>query len=285
MSYLHEFPPDAAVEAFLQRTPANFIGGVRKEGVGPTLPVYDPATGGEIARAIDSSAEQVDEAVTSAHRAFTDGRWRNLRAADRERILMRFVDLIEAVKEPLAQLETMEQGKSINLSRALEVGAAIDWSRYAAGLTTKLSGRTLEPSLPGGPAHWTAYTRREPVGVVGGISPWNFPLCIAMWKVMPALAAGCSIVLKPTEVAPLTALWLAELAMEAGLPEGVFNVVTGTGAGAGAALVRHPLVTKISFTGSTATGKAIARMASDDLKRLSLELGGTPISPPWCRGS
>ncbi|MBO9707367.1 MAG: aldehyde dehydrogenase family protein [Caulobacter sp.] len=275
MSYQGPFSLDQAAAAFLDRAPALYIDGafIGLEGAA-RIQVHDPATGAVIAEAIDATAGHVDEAVRSAHAAFEDGRWRDLRPADRERVLLRLADLLEARGEAFAQLETLEQGKSINLSRMLEVGASVDWIRYAAGLTTKIAGRTFDLSLPGGPAHWTAYTRREPLGVVGAIAPWNFPLMIALWKVLPALAAGCSVVLKPSEVTPLTALMLAELATEAGVPAGVFNVVTGAGAVAGSALTTHPLVAKLTFTGSTATGKAIGRAAVDGLKRFTLELGG-----------
>lgn len=146
--------------------------------------------------------------------------------------------------------------------------------RYTAGLTTKIAGKTLDLSIPLPGARYQAWTRKEPVGVVAGIVPWNFPLMIGMWKVMPALAAGCSIVIKPSETTPLTMLRVAELASEAGIPDGVFNVVTGSGAVCGAALTSHPHVAKISFTGSTATGKGIARTAADHLTRVTLELGG-----------
>lgn len=177
--------------------------------------------------------------------------------------------------EELAQLETLEQGKSIAISRAFEVGCTLNWMRYTAGLTTKISGRTLDVSIPFPQgARYQAWTKKEPVGVVAGIVPWNFPLMIGMWKVMPATAAGCSIVIKPSETTPLTLLRVAELATRAGIPDGVFNVVTGSGAGCGAALTAHPQVAKVSFTGSTATGKQIARVAADRLTRVTLELGG-----------
>jgi len=275
MAYGGPFPIDRQVADFLAREPTLFIGGRSVSACsGDTIAVYDPSSGAEIARVPNADASDVDAAVQSAFGAFEDGRWRHMRPADRERILLRFADLLLERGEMVAQLETLEQGKSINLSRMFEVGATSEWMRYAAGLTTKICGRTFETSLPGGPNHWTSYTRREPVGVVAAIAPWNFPVLIAAWKIMPALAAGCSIVLKPSEVTPLTALLLAELAIEAGVPEGVFNVVTGDGAGTGAALTGHPLVAKISFTGSTATGKAIGRAAIDDMKRVTLELGG-----------
>jgi phenylacetaldehyde dehydrogenase len=175
----------------------------------------------------------------------------------------------------LAQLETWNQGKSIAIARAVDVGASVEYMRYVAGLATKITGLTLDlsiPMIPGGRYH--AYTRQEPVGVVAAIAPWNFPMMIALWKVMPALAAGCTVVLKPSEFTPLSALKLAELAVEAGVPEGAFNVVVGRGATAGAALTAHPDVAKVSFTGSTATGKQIGRAAIDRMARFSLELGG-----------
>ncbi|WP_068079388.1 aldehyde dehydrogenase family protein [Novosphingobium rosa] len=275
MPYQGPHDIDPAVRAFLKRDPALFIEGAwRASSDGEQFAVFDPATGKELAKAVEASEGDVDAAVQSAHQAFVDGRWRLLRPADREKVLLKLADLLENRAEAFAQLETLEQGKSIHIARMIEVGASVDWIRYAAGLATKLSGRTFDVSLPGGPSHWTAYTRREPVGVVGGIAPWNFPLMIALWKVLPALASGCSIVLKPSEVTPLTALWLAETALEAGVPAGVFNVVTGGGAVAGRALTSHRLVAKLSFTGSTATGKAIGHAAIDGMKHFTLELGG-----------
>lgn len=275
MAYQGNFPIEAKLKTFLALDPALFIDGRRIAGdASARLPVYDPATGLELTQIIDADASDVDRAVRSAHAAFEDGRWRNLRPTDRERILLRLAELIDENAEALAQLETLDQGKSIHMSRIFASGASAQWTRYIAGLTTKITGRTMELSLPPSPANWTAYTRREPIGVVAGIAPWNFPMMIALWKVIPALAAGCSIVLKPSEVTPLAGLWLAELATEAGIPDGVFNVVTGVGSVSGSALVSHPLVRKITFTGSTATGKAIGRVAMDNLVPVSLELGG-----------
>lgn len=275
MAYAGPFTIEPAAARFLERDAALFIEGAFCASEGSErLAVHDPSTGAVIAHVPDATTADVDKAVRSAHAAFSDGRWRDLRPADRERVLLRLADLLEERGEAAAQIETLEQGKSINLSRMLEVGASVDWIRYAAGLSTKISGRTFDLSLPGGRAHWTAYTRREPIGVIGAIAPWNFPLMIALWKVLPALASGCSVVLKPSEVTPLTALLIAELAVEAGVPAGVFNVVTGSGAVAGRALTSHPLVAKLSFTGSTATGKAIGHCAMDAMVPASLELGG-----------
>ncbi|VFS57311.1 Phenylacetaldehyde dehydrogenase [Kluyvera cryocrescens] len=204
-------------------------------------PCGTPATGQAIASTADASAQDVDRAVMSAWRAFVSRSWAGRPPADRERVLLRFADLVEQHGEELAQLETLEQGKSINISRAFEVGCTLNWMRYTAGLTTKISGRTLDVSIPFPQgARYQAWTKKEPVGVVAGIVPWNFPLMIGMWKVMPALAAGCSIVIKPSETTPLTLLRVAELATEAGIPDGIFNVVTGSGAECGAALTSHP---------------------------------------------
>lgn len=264
------------VAAFLRNDPGNFIEGRRVPAVsGETLAVFDPSSGEQIAQAADANAADVDRAVSSAHDAFHDGRWARLRPADRERILFHFAEKVAGHGEELAQLETLEQGKSIHISRAIEVNAGVEYMRYVAGLATKITGQTLDVSIPFPTgARYMAYTRRAPVGVVAAITPWNFPLMIALWKVMPALAAGCTAVLKPSELTPLTALRLAEIAIEAGIPAGVLNVVTGRGAGAGRALVAHRQVSKISFTGSTATGREIGKVALDNMTRFSLELGG-----------
>ena len=266
----------ASVQQFLDRQHGLYIDGAPCAAQSENrLTVWDPATGQAIATTADASPADVDRAVMSAWRAFVDRRWAGRTPADRERILLRFADLVEQHGEELAQLETLEQGKSIAISRAFEVGCTLNWMRYTAGLTTKISGRTLDVSIPFPQgARYQAWTKKEPVGVVAGIVPWNFPLMIGMWKVMPALAAGCSIVIKPSETTPLTLLRVAELASEAGIPDGVFNVVTGSGAVCGAALTSHPHIAKVSFTGSTATGKQIARAAADTLTGVTLELGG-----------
>jgi phenylacetaldehyde dehydrogenase len=265
-----------SVQSFLQRQHGLYIdGGWRESSSDLRLTVYDPSSGKPIASTSDASVQDVDLAVRSAHKALRNGIWSGLAPVQREQILLRFADLLESNAEELAQLETLEQGKSINISRAFEVVCTVNWMRYAAGLSTKITGRTLDVSIPLPPgARYNAYTRTEPVGVVAGIVPWNFPLMIGMWKVMPALAAGCTIVIKPSENTPLTLLRMAELATEAGVPAGVFNVVTGSGSTCGQALTSHSLISKVSFTGSTSTGKAIARQAADRLLRTSLELGG-----------
>ncbi|MBV6273257.1 aldehyde dehydrogenase family protein [Alcaligenaceae bacterium CGII-47] len=245
------------------------------EGSGQTVPVYDPATGAVIAHQIEAGPAQVDQAVQAARRAFTGSAWGDMVPAGRERLLLNLADLLEQHGDELARLETLNNGKLLPLSHGLEVAAGAQWLRYMAGWATKLSGDTLSLSIPFPPGvKYNAYTRLEPVGVVAAIVPWNFPLLMAIWKIAPAVATGCTIVLKPAEETPLTAIRLAELALEAGFPPGVINVITGRGEVTGAALVAHPGVNKISFTGSTEVGRLIGRQAMDDMKRVSLELGG-----------
>ena len=265
-----------SVEDFLQRQHGSFIDGAcQLSSASETLALRNPADDQLLASVQLADARQVDSIVESAHRAFKSGVWSRLAPAERERTLLRFADLVEAHGEELAQLETLNQGKSIHLSRAIEVGASVNYMRYMAGWTTKIEGQTLDVSIPmPAQARFNAYTRREPVGVVAGIVPWNFPMMIALWKVIPALACGCTIIIKPADETPLTALRLAELAIEAGIPAGVFNVLIGRGAQAGAALVAHPLVNKVSFTGSTAVGKQIGIAALHNMTRFTLELGG-----------
>jgi len=265
-----------SVSRFLDRQHGLYIDGQwRASAAEGRLAVYNPANGQQIATTADANEQDVALAVQSAHKAFSEGVWAQRLPVERERILLRYADLVEQHAEELAQLETLEQGKSINIARAFEVGSTLNWMRYTAGLATKITGQTLDVSIPMPPgAKYQVYTRKEPIGVVAGIVPWNFPLMIGMWKVMPALASGCSIVIKPSETTPLTLLRVAELATEAGIPDGVFNVVTGSGGECGAALTTHPQVAKVSFTGSTATGKHIARAAADRLTRVTLELGG-----------
>jgi len=238
------------------------------------LPVVDPATEMKVAEAPDSDAADVNAAVASARRTFESTAWRALRPADRERMLYTLSMLIESHADELSALETLQSGKLRGIARMVDVGAGAEFVRYMAGWATKLEGQTLDNSIGIPGPQWVTYTRREPVGVVGAIVPWNFPLAIALWKVAPALAAGCTVVLKPSEETPLTALRLAELAIEAGFPPGALNVVCGRGASAGAALAAHPDVRKISFTGSTEVGRRIGHAAVDNMARFTLELGG-----------
>lgn len=263
------------VTAFLQRKHGCFIDGAWVVPEGARTDVLNPATGQAISSVADIDSDVLDQAVQSAHAAYKSRIWADLRPADRERILLRFADLVEANGEELAQLETLSQGKSINISRMLDVGATVEFMRYMAGWATKIEGQSLNVSIPLPPgAKFTAYTRREPLGVVAGIVPWNFPLMIAVWKLIPALATGNSVVIKPASETPLTALRLAELAFEAGVPAGVFNLVTGDGPRIGGGLASHKLVNKVSFTGSTAVGRSVGLAAVQNMTRFALELGG-----------
>ncbi len=242
---------------------------------GETFPVYDPATGEVITEVAAGGAADVDRAVSAARRALTAPAWAGLVPAARERVLHRLADLIEANGDELARLETRNNGKLLPWAQAIDVGGSAQWLRYMAGWATKIEGSSFEVSIPFPPGvKYRTSTHRVPVGVVGAIVPWNFPLAMAMWKIAPALACGNTVVLKPAEDTPLTALRLAELAIEAGLPPGVLNVVTGDGPSAGAALASHPGVDKVTFTGSTEVGRLIGARCGQDIRRCALELGG-----------
>src|SRR5262245_7114979 len=236
---------------------------------GQHFKTINPATEEPITEVADASAQDVDRAVQAAKKAFESGPWAKMSGAERGRILWKLGDLIEANVQEMGRIETLDQGKTITESTRVDVPLAADCFRYFAGWTTKIEGETIPVRAPS-----LNYTLREPLGVVGAITPWNFPILMAAWKIAPALAAGNTIVLKPAKETPLTALMLAELAIEAGMPPGVLNVVPGRGTVAGAALVDHPHVAKIAFTGSTEVGRDIMRRGSDTLKRLTLELGG-----------
>jgi len=265
-----------ATRDFLAKPLRLLIGGRWVDAVsGKTFSVQDPGTGAEIAQVAEADAADVDLAVQAARRAFTDPSWSGLKASERERLINRLADLVEAHADELAELESLDNGKLLAHARHVDVVAAIDTLRYYAGWPSKLEGTTIPVSVPYAPGgRFFAYTLREPVGVVGQIIPWNFPLLMAAWKIAPALAAGCTIILKPAEQTPLTALRLGELALEAGIPPGVLNVLPGYGHTAGAALAGHLDVDKIAFTGSTEVGKLIVQAALGNLKKVSLELGG-----------
>jgi phenylacetaldehyde dehydrogenase len=242
---------------------------------GRTFDTYNPATGEVLARVAEGDREDINRAVAAARKAFDHGPWRKLTASERGRIIWKLGDLLEKHIEEFATLEALDNGKPLTVARAADVPLAVDLFRYMAGWTTKLEGNTIPLSVPYAPgAKFLAYTLRDPVGVVGQIIPWNFPLLMAAWKLGPALAAGCCVVLKPAEQTPLSALRLGELAIEAGLPEGVLNIVPGFGETAGAALASHPDVDKVAFTGSTEVGKLILQAAAGNLKKVTLELGG-----------
>ncbi len=240
-----------------------------------TFPTYDPATGEVICQVPAGDKEDIDRAVKAARAAYESGPWRRLTASERGRIIWKLADLLETNLEEFARLDSLDNGKPLTVARAADVPLAVDLFRYMAGWATKIHGSTFPISVPYAPgAKFFSYTQREPIGVVGQIIPWNFPLLMAAWKLGPALAAGCTVVLKPAEQTPLSALRLGELLQEAGFPDGVVNIVTGFGETAGAALAAHPGIDKIAFTGSTEVGKLIVKAAANDLKKVSLELGG-----------
>lgn len=252
------------------RTYGLFIEGRQCDpGGGRYFEVINPATEDPIGRVAEATEADTDRAVGAAHRAFDEGDWPKMSAADRGRLLWRIADALERQADEVAELETRNAGKPLRESRHVEVAMAIECLRYYAGWATKVTGETL-------PAPGTAfvYTLREPVGVVAAVTPWNFPLLLGIWKIAPALATGNTVVHKPASWTPLTALRFAEIASEAGLPRGVLNVVTGPGATVGRRLCTHPAVDRVAFTGETTTGKEILRHSAETLKRVTLELGG-----------
>lgn len=258
------------VEKFLSGKKKMYINGSFVESAsGKTFDTPNPATGERLATVYEGDAEDIDRAVKAAREAFDRGPWSRMSTAERSRLMYKLADLMEENKEELAQLETLDNGKPIRETINADVPLAIEHMRYYAGWSTKIVGQTIPVNGP-----YFNYTRHEPVGVVGQIIPWNFPLLMAMWKLGAALATGCTVVLKPAEQTPLSALYLAELIEEAGFPAGVVNIVPGFGETAGDALVKHPQVDKIAFTGSTEVGKLIMANASKSLKRVTLELGG-----------
>lgn len=246
------------------------INGQWTEGSGRAFDTVNPATGEVLTQVAEASAHDVDQAVAAARKAFDDagGPWRKMSASERGKVLWRIGDLVEKNIDELAELETLDNGKPIFESRYVDMPMVADVFRYYAGWATKIQGETVNTFN-----HAFTYTLRDPVGVVGAIVAWNFPLLLASWKLGPALACGNTVVLKPAEQTPLSALRFGELALEAGLPPGVLNIITG-GPGTGAALVKHPGVDKVAFTGSTSIGKEIMRSSADTLKRVTLELGG-----------
>lgn len=251
----------------------NLIGGQWKEAVsGETIAVENPATEDIITHVPQGRHEDIDDAVRVARATFESSSWRKIRPIDRGRILENIARKVEEHAEELAYLESLDTGKAVTFAKVIDLPSTIDVFRYMGGWCSKLGGTTPPVSFDGREYH--TYTRREPVGVVGAITPWNYPLALGSWKIASALAAGCTMVLKPTELTPLSTLRLAELCLEAGLPEGALNIVNGYGHEAGEALARHPDVDKITFTGSTVVGKKIVEYALGNMKRVTLELGG-----------
>ncbi|HUJ94433.1 MAG TPA: aldehyde dehydrogenase family protein [Terriglobales bacterium] len=262
-----------SVTEFLKQPKKMLIGGRWLEAVsGKTFDTYNPATGEVLGRVAEGDRADIDLAVKAARKAFDEGPWPDMLPAERANLLWKIADLIDKNREELAELETLDNGKPLLFARIVDIPSAAANFRYMAGWATKVEGNTIPISMPG--AKYFAYTLREPVGVAGQIIPWNFPLIMASWKLAPALAVGCTVVLKPAEQTPLTALRLGELIQEAGVPEGVVNIVPGYGETAGAALAAHPDVDKVAFTGSTEVGRLIVAAATGNLKKVSLELGG-----------
>jgi phenylacetaldehyde dehydrogenase len=267
--------PERQAESFVKAPHKLLIDGQWVESAsGETFETINPATEEVLAEVAHGQAEDIDRAVAAARRAFDDDSpWRRMSPSDRGRVIWRIADLIEANGDELAMLETLDNGKPLAIARAADVPLAADLFRYMAGWPTKIEGNTVPISALPAPGEYLAYTLKEPVGVVGQIIPWNFPLLMAAWKLGPVLACGCTVVLKPAEQTPLSALRLGELLQEAGVPDGVVNIVTGFG-DAGAALAAHDDVDKVAFTGSTEVGKLIVKASAGNLKKVSLELGG-----------
>src|ERR1700682_719934 len=267
---------DERVSDFVTTPRKMLINGTWRESVsGKTFKTYNPATGDVLAEVAEGDRADINQAVKAARTAFDSGPWRKMTTSERGRLIWKLADLLEEHRDEFAELESLDNGKPVTIARAADVPLAVDLFRYMAGWATKIEGHTIPISVPYAPgAKFFAYTLREPVGVVGQIIPWNFPLLMAAWKLGPALAMGCTVILKPAEQTPLSALRLGELILEAGFPDGVVNIVPGYGETAGAALAAHPDVDKIAFTGSTEVGKLIVHAAAGNLKKVSLELGG-----------
>src|ERR1700689_4249925 len=247
-----------------------FIGGKWSDSsTGKTSITTNPATGEKLTTLAEASQQDVSAAVDAARKSFTSGPWAEMSASDRGRILWKMGDLVDKYNEDLGTLETLDNGKPIFESRQVDIPMVAEVFRYYAGWCTKITGETVPVRGP-----FLNYTLREPIGVVAAITPWNFPLLLASWKIAPALAAGNTVVLKPAQLTSLSALRLGEICQEAGLPDGVLNILTGSGKVLGRALVTHPGVDKVAFTGSTSVGQEIARNAIDSLKHVTLELGG-----------
>ena len=267
--------PSREIQSFLNQKHKLLIGGKRVDAInGEIFEVQNPANNSVIAYAPKGGKEDINRAVQAARDAFENGPWGKFTVSERGKLLWKLADLIETLTEEFAQLETLDNGKPLTISRAADIPLTVDHFRYYAGLATKIHGETLDISVPYAPgASFFDFTLREPIGVIGQIIPWNFPLLMAAWKLGVALAAGNCVVLKPAEQTPLTALRLADLFAEAGFPDGVVNIVTGLPE-AGAALSSHNGVDKVAFTGSTEVGHEIVKASAGNLKRVSLELGG-----------
>ncbi|MDB5716723.1 MAG: aldehyde dehydrogenase family protein, partial [Sphingomonas bacterium] len=267
---------DGVRAALLERPSQLLIGGEWVDAqAGGTFDVHDPATGEIIARAAEGTAADIDRAVAAARKAFVSGPWASMAPGGRAALMLKLADAIDAHADELALLESLDGGNPVSSTRHVDIAWAPNSLRHMAGWADKIAG---EVPLGNAGAPGFAYTLREAIGVVGAITPWNAPFLMAVNKIAPALATGCTVVLKPAELTPLTAIRLGQLAMEVGFPAGVINIVTGMGGVAGQALVDHPDVNKISFTGSTRVGRSILAGAAGSMKRVTLELGGkSPI--------
>ena len=261
---------NSAALAFLRGPKQLLIGGKWKPAKsGKTFETINPSNEEVLALIAEGDKADVDEAVIAARKALEEGAWPNMNPHQRARVMFKIADIIDQHTDELAELETLDNGKPLTFSRAFDIPASAETFRYYAGWVTKIYGET-NPSDP----NFFNFTLREPVGVCGQIIPWNFPMLMAAWKLGPALACGNTVILKPAEQTPLTALRLGELMMEAGLPDGVVNIVTGMGPGAGSSIAEHPAIDKVAFTGSTEVGKIILKASAGNLKKVSLELGG-----------
>src|SRR5208282_1724895 len=267
----HQIDLERSVTNFIAKPRNLLIGGKWVPAVsGKTFETVNPATGEVLAHVAEGDREDINRAVKAARHAFEEGAWPAATPSERGKMIWKLAELVEKHLEEFAELESLDNGKPISVARVADVPLAADLFRYMAGWATKIEGNTIPISMP----NFLAYTVREPVGVVGQIIPWNFPLLMAAWKLGPALATGCTIVLKPAEQTPLTALRLGKLIQEAGIPDGVVNIVPGFGPTAGAAIAAHPDVDKVAFTGSGEVGRLIIQAATGNLKKVSLELGG-----------
>jgi len=267
---MSEVEMSPAVRSFVSGKHLPFIDGKHVELGSKTFAVDDSATGNVIANVLDGGADAINAAVDAAREALS-GLWSRLRPVEREKMMLDLADAVAADGDVLAEIESLENGKSVAVAKMISVGGAVDWLRYYAGWSTKIEGSTIETSIPVPPgSRYMAMTVKEPVGVVGAIVPWNFPLTLAIWKIAPALACGCTIVVKPPEDTPLGCLRFAQLVAKVGIPPGVINIVPGLGSTAGVALAKHPGIDKITFTGSTATGKLVGLAAVEHMTRCTL---------------
>lgn len=270
--YIDRYGVTEQTRRFLTQQQRMYIDGEFIAAVaGETLEVLEPCTEGVITSVPSATNADIDKAVAAARHAFSEGEWSQFKPAEREKVLTRIADLVEDNLQTLAEIESLDAGKAIEGCKAVDMAGSIDLLRYMAGWATKIDGATRPVSVPG--EHF-AYTLKEPVGVVGAIVPWNWPFNMAIWKLAAPLAVGCTLVLKPAQITPLSMLYFAELCEQAGLPKGALNIVTGRGSSVGSYLVEHPGINKVSFTGSTQVGKSVGKAAMENISHVTLELGG-----------